>query len=399
LPADVGLSLDANPHDITVPLGGPVTIDFRVHNDGPQPAKGIFVDYSSFGLVSSDLDEVIHDDRTLRPGYNGYIDIVNPGETVRLRKHFSASRSGNYTNDAQIAISYERPDLLMPIATETIRLHVLPGAPPNLGISVNVHTNQVNVGEYAIFVVTVTNRAAQPAFSVGVQETDAGDVNNAFETVRSYGPTGDDRIGTAWQRTIPRIDPGTSYSMSRTDAGASTRDDPPTLCERSWAVNGLSETEIRNGKPPTSVTGVQVTSDIAPILVARPARTCTTATSVNFAVIARNMSSRIASHVYPWTGPQSAGSSTAQPTLSDYGYFWDSARPHDLQSASSRCGDGTRFGLRRIMVSWLSCLHRSARASSPHLPSWIGLINSMASPPTTSPPSTSAPRPLQPPSR
>jgi len=179
LPADVGLSLDANPQDITVPLGGPVTIDFRVHNDGPQPARGIYVDYSSFGLVAADLDEVIHADRTLRPGYNGYIDIVNPGETVRLRKHFSASQSGDYTNDAQIAISYERPDLLMPIAVETIRLHVGPGAPPDLGISVNVDKPQVNVGEYAIFVVTVTNRAAQPAFSVGVRETDAGDVNNA----------------------------------------------------------------------------------------------------------------------------------------------------------------------------------------------------------------------------
>jgi hypothetical protein len=162
-PADIGLSLDANPQDITVPLGGPVTIDFRVHNDGPQPARGVFVDYSSLGLVSSDLDEVIHADRTLRPGYNGYIDSVTPGETVRLRKHFAAARAGNYTNDAQIAISYERPDLLMPIAVETIRLHVPPGPPPDLAISVNVDKPQVNVGEYAIFVVTITNRAAQPA--------------------------------------------------------------------------------------------------------------------------------------------------------------------------------------------------------------------------------------------
>src|SRR5205814_7833763 len=138
-------------------------------------------------------DEVIHADRVLRPGAQGYIDIVAPGETVRLRKHLFASYAGNFTNAAEITVSYERPDLLLPIATETIRLHVLPGPPPDLAISVNVDKPQVNVGEYAIFVVTVTNRAAQPAFSVSVRETDAFDVNSAFETVRSYGPFGDDR--------------------------------------------------------------------------------------------------------------------------------------------------------------------------------------------------------------
>ena len=51
LPADVGLSLDANPKEITVRSGDPVTIEFPVHNDGPQPAHGIFVDYDSPGLV------------------------------------------------------------------------------------------------------------------------------------------------------------------------------------------------------------------------------------------------------------------------------------------------------------------------------------------------------------
>ena len=63
----------------------------------------------------------------------------------------------------------------MPIAAETIRLHVLPGPPPDLAITVNVDKPQVNVGEYAIFIVTVTNRAAQPAFNVFVRETDAAD--------------------------------------------------------------------------------------------------------------------------------------------------------------------------------------------------------------------------------
>ena len=46
------------------------------------------------GLDSADLDEVIHADRVLRPGYSGYIDIVEPGETVLLRKHFLASMRG-----------------------------------------------------------------------------------------------------------------------------------------------------------------------------------------------------------------------------------------------------------------------------------------------------------------
>src|SRR6185369_7838677 len=72
LPADVGLSLDANPKDITAGLGEPVTIDFPVHNDGPQPARGLIVDYDSPGLIVAELDEVIHADRVLRPGTFGY---------------------------------------------------------------------------------------------------------------------------------------------------------------------------------------------------------------------------------------------------------------------------------------------------------------------------------------
>jgi hypothetical protein len=43
LPADVGLSLDANPKEITVGTGQPVTIELRVHNDGPQPARVAFM--------------------------------------------------------------------------------------------------------------------------------------------------------------------------------------------------------------------------------------------------------------------------------------------------------------------------------------------------------------------
>src|SRR5262249_30590362 len=118
LPADVGLSLDASPKDITAAPGDPVTIELPVHNDGPQPAVGIFVHYSPQGLEASELDEVIHADRVVRPTTAGYIDVVDPGETVRLRKHFVASTPGVFTNTVEIDTSAERPDLLMPIATE-----------------------------------------------------------------------------------------------------------------------------------------------------------------------------------------------------------------------------------------------------------------------------------------
>src|SRR4030095_12446852 len=107
--------------------GEPVTIEFPVHNDGPQPARGIHVDYDSRGLSVAEFDEVIHADRVLRPGTYGYIDVVEPGETVRLRKHLLAACPGVYTNWAEITTSSERPDLLSPIAWEMIRLQVLPG--------------------------------------------------------------------------------------------------------------------------------------------------------------------------------------------------------------------------------------------------------------------------------
>src|SRR5262249_52762196 len=161
------------------------------HNDGPQPARGFIVDFGSQGLATADLDEVIHADHTLRPIVGGFIDFVDPGETVRLRKHFTAVSEGTYTNVADIKFSSQRPDLLIPLAVETVLVHILPGPPPDLGISVSVDKTQANVGEYAIFFVTVTNRAAQPALNVTVSETSAVDADLAFETVRSYGPGGD----------------------------------------------------------------------------------------------------------------------------------------------------------------------------------------------------------------
>src|SRR5262249_49354802 len=199
-----------NPKEITARTGDPVTIEFGVHNDGPQPARGILVGYKSGGVFTADFDEVIHADRVVRSQVGGYIDVLEANETVTVRKHLVAWTPGTYTNAAQITLANERPDLLLPIATKTIVLHVLPGPPPDLGITVNVDKSQLNVGEYAIFIVTVTNRASQPAFNVWVRETDAVDSGFAFETVRSFGPHGDDRISSASERMIPRIEPGAS---------------------------------------------------------------------------------------------------------------------------------------------------------------------------------------------
>jgi uncharacterized repeat protein (TIGR01451 family) len=350
LPADVGLSLDADPKEITAVSGEPVTIEFPVHNDGPQPARGILVDYDSPGLTIAELDEVIHADRVLRPSAFGYIDVVEPGETVRLRRHFVASTPGVYTNWAEITTSSERPDLLRPIAWEAIRLQVLPGPPPDLGISVNVDKPQVNVGEYAIFVVTVTNRAAQPALAVMVRETDAFDANFAFETVRNYGPLGDDRVSSASQRTIPRIEPGASYSMSRTMRVRK----PVTIpyVAKIAGVNALPESELPSWRATTEVTGVQVASDIAPEVV--PDRTnVRIGDLVNFAVISRNVSLRVASHIGINAG-ESAGFQVLDLNLGGYGYFYDTSRPSDIESGTKLFSEWIEIGPQEAIFSWLS---------------------------------------------
>ena len=351
LPADVALSLDANPKELTVKAGDPVTIEFPVHNDGPQPARGIYVSYSSLGLDTADFDEVIHADRVLRPSSSGYIDVVEPGETVLLRKHFVGSMAGVYTNVAEITGAAERPDLLLPIAAETIRLHVLPGPPPDLAISVSVDQPQVNVGEYAIFFVTVTNRAAQPALAVMVGEPDSFEVDFALETVRSYGPGGDDRISSAWRRTIPRIEPGASYSMSRTMR--MRKPGPIPYLAKIEGVNGLLEEQLPPWRATTQVTGVQVTSDIAPVVV--PDRTnVKNGDPVNFAVIARNVSSgRVASHAV-FDSAESAGFQMLNPDLGGYGYFWDTMRPRDLESSREPYWEWYEIRPQHELISWIS---------------------------------------------
>jgi uncharacterized repeat protein (TIGR01451 family) len=350
LPADVGLSLDASPKDITAAPGDPVTIDLPVHNDGPQPARGILVNYSSQGLDAADLDEVIHADRVLRPGVTGYIDVVDPGETVIVRKHFVASTPGIYTNTAEISTAAERPDLLLPIAVEKIRVHVLPAPPPDLAISVSVDKPQVNVGEYTIFIVTVTNRTAQPAFSVSVRETDAVDSGFAFETVRSYGPNGDDRFSSASERFIPRIEPGASYSMSRTMRVRKPVAIP--YLAKIAGANGLQESDLPAWSATTQVTGAQVSSDIAPVVV--PDRTnVKNGDLVNFAIITPNLSSHLASHAGINTG-ESTGFQVLDSSLGDYGYFWDYSRPRDLQSSAKLFSEWLEVPGQEAIFSWLS---------------------------------------------
>jgi len=350
LPADVGLSLDANPKDITAAPGDPVTIELPVHNDGPQPARGIIVDYSPQGLEPTELDEVIHANRVMRPGVPGYIDVVDPGETVRVRKHFVASTPGEYTNTVRINTSAERPDLLLPIAAETIRLRVLPAPPPDLAISVGVDRPQVNVGEYAIFIVTVTNRAAQPAVGVTVRETDALESGYAIETVRSYGPDGDDRFSWASLRRIPRIEPGASYSMSRTMR--LRKPGPIPYAARITGVNGLPESGLPSWQATTEVTGVQVASDIAPVVI--PDRTTVKVGDlVNFAIITPNLSSRVASHVGIKAG-QSAGFQLLDSGLGGYGYFWETSRPTGLPGSTKLFSEWLEIGPQQAIVSWLS---------------------------------------------
>lgn len=325
LPADVGLSLDAVPKEFTVQCGEPVTIEFPVHNDGPQPARGLFVNFETRGLSAVDLDEIIYPDRVERPTVAGYIDVLKPGETVRVRKFFVGSDSGLHTNVAEIITSRERPDLLTPIATETVRLQVLPCPPPDLAISVNVDKPQVNVGEYAIFIVTITNRAAEPALGVWVRETDGVAADLALETVRSYGPYGDDRIGSASLRWIPRIEPGASFSMSRTMRIRK----PGTIpyLAKIEGVNGLLEAQLPPWRAATEVTGVLVNSEIALSVVA-DRTSVKNGDLVNFAIISSNASPRLASHANIVAGG-SAGFQMLGTDLGSYGYFFDWSRPQD----------------------------------------------------------------------
>src|SRR5262249_5410203 len=188
-------------------------------------------------------------------------------------------------------------------------------------------------------------RAAQPALGVTVRETDSVASNFALETVRSYGPLGDD---PSTERTIARIEPGATYSMSRTMRVRK----PVTVAyaAKITGVNGVLESDLPPWLATTQVTGVQVACDIAPEVV--PDRTnVKNGDLVNFAIISRNTSSHIASHVGIYTG-ESAGFQVLA-DLGSYGYFFDYARPADLQSGAKKFSEWTEIPAEPI-YSWLS---------------------------------------------
>lgn len=356
VPSDISLSLSANPREITVRSGDPVTLEFPVHNDGPHPATGVLLRFSSPGLTPTGTDEVIHADRVEHPALAGFIDVLQPGETVQVRRKFTAACAGTYATAATLHPPFERPDLLSPVATEVIRLQVLPLPPPDLNITVNVDPPQVNVGEYALFTVTVINRGAQPALSVAVRETEVVDTGLAFETVRSYGPYGDDRISSGSYRIIPRIEPGGRYTMSRT-----MRLRKPVTIPYYAKVAGVgcrSEAEIPSWVATTQVTGVQVASDIAAGLV--PDRTqVKTGDLVNFAVVAYNGSGRLASHA-GFSGGLSAGFQMLGTDLGSYGFYYEGQRPRDLESGTAAWTDWTEIRPGEGMIAYLSAYAVSA---------------------------------------
>lgn len=356
MPSDITLSLAANPREMTVRSGDPVTLEFPVHNDGPHAATGVLLRFSPEGLSPTGADEVIHADRVERPSLAGFIDVLQPGETVRVRKQFIAACAGTYENAATLHPPFERPDLLSPVATELIRLQVLPLPPPDLRITVNVDSPQVNVGETALFTVTVLNRGAQPALSVVVRETEAADTGFAFETVRSYGPHGDDRISSGSYRIIPRIEPGGRYVMSRTMRFRKAVTIP--YYAKVTGVGCLSEAEIPAWVATTQVTGVQVTSDIAAGLV--PDRTqVKNGDLVNFAVVAYNGSGRLASHA-GFSGGISAGFQMLGADLGSYGFYYESQRPRDLESSTSAWTDWTEIRPGEGVIAYLSAYAVSA---------------------------------------
>jgi len=75
---------------------------------------------------------------------------------------------------------------------------------------------------------------------------------------------------------------------------------------------------------------------------------------VNFAVISRNVSAlRVASHPV-LDAAESAGFQLNNPDLGGYGYFWDGARPRDLQSSRRPYWEWYEIRPRQELVSWIS---------------------------------------------
>jgi hypothetical protein len=74
---------------------------------------------------------------------------------------------------------------------------------------------------------------------------------------------------------------------------------------------------------------------------------------VNFAVISRNVSSRVASHIGINAG-ESAGFQVLGSDLGRYGYFFDYSRPSDLESGTKLFSEWLEIGPQEAIFSWLS---------------------------------------------
>src|SRR5262249_1075207 len=137
------------------------------------------------------------------------------------------------------------------------------------------------------------------------------------------GPSGDDRVTSASERWIPRIEPGATFSMSRTMRVRKAETIP--YFAKIEGVNGWLEWQLPQWYATTQVTGVQVNSDVALTLV--PDRTSVkNGDLVNFAIVSSNASARVASHALLYAGG-SAGFQMLGTDLGSYGYFFDTSRP------------------------------------------------------------------------
>ena len=199
----------------------------------------------------------------VRPTVAGYIDVVDPGETVQVRKHFVGvdprhlhqhggnQHLGRTPRFASADRYWKRSE-----CTSCPRSRPIWRFP---SASINRKSTLANTrSSSSRSPIARPNRPS--AYQFAKQTRRIPDF--AFETVRSYGPNGDDRFSSASERIIPRIEPGASYSMSRT-----MRVRKPVAIPyfaKIAGANGLQESELPSWSATTQVTGAQVASDIAP---------------------------------------------------------------------------------------------------------------------------------------
>src|SRR6185436_4576132 len=140
------------------------------------------------------------------------------------------------------------------------------------------------------------------------------------------------------------------YSMSRTMRVRK----PVTIpyVAKIAGVNGLFESDLPSWVATTEVTGVQVTSDIAPTAVADRTNV-KNGDLVNFVIVHRNVSPHVASHVGLFGGV-GEGFQMLHSDLGSYGYFFDWARPRDLQSGAGPLTEWVEIRSREVAYSFFS---------------------------------------------